>query len=427
MCSRRWTGGSAAPPWSHEATSSGAGDRSPAVRSVDEYRDCIEQLLRPLAARPVETVPVPAALGRQAADEVRAPIDLPVFRNSAMDGYAVRAQDVVDVPVTLPPAGVVAAGDPAPPPLAPGTARKVMTGAPVPSGADCVIPVEDTRMRGGGVMIERGREAGAFIREPGTDIRAGAPLIAAGTTLTPRHIAALAAVGVSHVRVFEPVRAAVITTGDELVPAGSPLGPGQIYDSNGIALAAALTANGVTVIGVEHSSDDPAVFQRLLAETTVTADLVFTSGGVSKGDFEVVREVLGPLGGWFGPVAVQPGGPQGLTVVDGVPVLSFPGNPVSTLVSFEVFARPILRRLMGLPAVETFEVPLLSAVRSPESRRQFLRGRLTHGAGRTRAVEVVSGPGSHLVASMAAADVLIDVPERVTELPVGATVRVWTL
>lgn len=427
MCSRRRTGGSAAPPWSREATSSGAGDRSPAARSVDEYRDCIEQLLRPLAARPVETVPVSAALDRQAADEVRAPIDLPVFRNSAMDGYAVRARDVADVPVTLPLAGVVAAGGPAPEPLVPGTARKVMTGAPVPAGADCVVPVEDTRVRGGGVMIERSRESGAFIREPGTDIRAGAPLIAAGTTLTPRHIAALAAVGVSDVRVFEPVRAAVITTGDELVSAGSPLGPGQIYDSNGIALAAALTANGVTVTGVEHSSDDPAVFQRLLAEATVTADLVFTSGGVSKGDFEVVREVLGPLGGWFGPVAVQPGGPQGLTVLDGVPVLSFPGNPVSTLVSFEVLARPILRRLMGLPAVETFEVPLLSAVRSPEGRRQFLRGRLAHGAGRARAVEVVSGPGSHLVASMAAADVLIEVPEPVTELPVGATVRVWTL
>ncbi|WP_083874535.1 molybdopterin molybdotransferase MoeA [Nocardia paucivorans] len=427
MCSRHRTGGPAAPPRSSETASSGRDDRLPTIHSVDEYRDRIEQLLRPLAARPLETVPVPDALGRQTAEEIRAPIDLPVFRNSAMDGYAVRAQDVADAPVTLPLTGVVAAGGPAPEPLAPGTARKVMTGAPVPAGTDCVIPVEDTRVRGGEVVIDRGRESGAFVREPGTDIRAGAPLIAAGTTLASRHIAALAAVGVSDVRVFEPIRAAVITTGDELVPAGSPLGPGQIYDSNGIALAAALSANGVTVTRIDHSGDDPAAFQRLLAETTAAADLVFTSGGVSRGDFEVVREVLGPLGGWFGSVAMQPGGPQGLTVVEGVPVLSFPGNPVSTLVSFEVFARPILRRLAGLPAVEASEAPLLSAVRSPEGRRQFLRGRWTRGAEQPRSVELVSGPGSHLVASMAAAEVLIEVPEAVTELPVGATVRVWSL
>lgn len=398
------------------------------VRSADDYRDSIEQLLRPLAARPVEYVPVAEALGRQLAEDQRAPIDLPVFRNSAMDGYAVRSQDVAVTPVTLPTTGVVAAGDPGHEALAPGTARKVMTGAPLPAGADCVIPVEDTTADTGSVQITRGRSTGEFVREPGSDIRAGAGLVTAATMLAPRHIAALAAAGLSRIPVFAPVRAVVISTGSELVAPGTALRPGQIYNSNGIALAAALTANGVAVAGVEHSGDEPAEFRRLLHSATAAADLVITTGGVSKGDFEVVREVLIPLGGEFGSVAMQPGGPQGLTVVDGVPVLSFPGNPVSAVVSFEVLARPILRRVSGLGPAPEYELPLLGAVRrSPEGRRQFLRGRLIRNGSRPHAVEVVSGPGSHLVASMAAADVLIDIPAAVTELPPGTPVRVWTL
>ncbi|MFX0575216.1 gephyrin-like molybdotransferase Glp [Nocardia nepalensis] len=419
---------------SRPATSGGHRPSRAASRSVDAYRDTVEALLRPLAARSVESVAVPAALGRQLAEDIHAPVDLPVFRNSAMDGYAVRAESVVVTPVTLPLAGVVAAGAAGQTALPPGAAVKVMTGAPIPPGADCVVPVEDVHGDGVTVTIERGRTAGEFVREPGTDVRTGELLARAGTTVAPRHIAALAAVGLPTVPVFQPIRAAVITTGDELVAAGTPLRPGQIYNSNGIALAAALTANGVTVVSVEHSTDDPAVFRALLSTATESADIVFTSGGVSKGDFEVVKDVLRPMGGEFGSVAVQPGGPQGLTVVDGVPVLSFPGNPVSTMVSFEVFARPILRRLAGLPEVEIYEVPLRDAVRSPEGRRQFLRGRLVRddaaapGLHRNpEAVEVVSGPGSHLIAGMAWADVLIDVPAEVTALPVGAPVRVWSL
>ncbi|MFG1790986.1 gephyrin-like molybdotransferase Glp [Nocardia sp. NPDC049149] len=409
---------------------------SVSARPVDDYRDSIEQLLRPLAARPVEHVLVPLAVGRQLADDVRAPVDLPVFRNSAMDGYAVRASSVVVAPVTLPLAGVVAAGQAGQTPLPPGAAMKVMTGAPIPPGADCVVPVEDVRAGVGTITIERGRSAGEFVREPGTDVHAGDLLARAGTTLAPRHIAALAAVGLPDVPVFRAVRAAVITTGDELVAAGSTLRPGQIYNSNGIALAAALAANGINVVSVAHSTDDPAEFRKLLAAATESADVVFTSGGVSKGDFEVVKDVLAPLGGQFGSVAVQPGGPQGLTVVDGVPVLSFPGNPVSTMVSFEVFARPMLRRLAGLPAVEIYELPLRNEVaRSPQGKRQFLRGKLIRATSadlpalhrHPEAVEVVSGPGSHLVASMAWADVLIDIPAEVTSLPVGAVVRVWAL
>ncbi|MGW4365311.1 molybdopterin molybdotransferase MoeA [Nocardia takedensis] len=392
------------------------------ARSVDEYRAVIDGLLTPLADRPVESVPVPEALGRLLAADTRAPVDLPVFRNSAMDGYAVRADSVVVAPVTLPVRGVVAAGDPGLEPLARGTAVKVMTGAPLPPGADCVIPVEDTDGDAAAVTVRRGRTAGEFVREPGTDVRAGDRLVAAGTLLAPRHIAALAAVGLAQVDVRVTVRTAVISTGDELVAAGQPLSPGQIYNSNGIALAAALRADGVTVVSVAHSSDDPAVFGELLAAATRSADLVLTTGGVSQGDFEVVKEVLGARGGTFGSVAMQPGGPQGLTVLDGVPVLSFPGNPVSTMVSYEVFARPVLRALAGLPPVPEYDTVLTEPIRSPAGRRQFLRGRRTPAG-----VESVSGPGSHLVAGMAAADLLIDVPAEATELPAGAPVRVREL
>ncbi|MEV6321152.1 gephyrin-like molybdotransferase Glp [Nocardia sp. NPDC051787] len=409
---------------------------SVSARPVDDYRDSIEQLLRPLAARAVESVAVSRALGRQLAEDVRSPIDLPVFRNSAMDGYAVRAESVLVAPVTLPLAGVVAAGAPGRTPLPPGAAVKVMTGAPLPPGADCVVPVEDTHADDNTVTIEQGRRAGEFVREPGTDVRTGDLLVRAGTMLAPRHVGALAAVGLPTVAVFGAVRGAVITTGDELVAAGAALRPGQIYNSNGVALAAALTANGVEVVSVAHSPDDPVRFRALLSAATKAADVVFTSGGVSKGDFEVVKDVLEPLGGQFGSVAMQPGGPQGLSVVDGVPVLSFPGNPVSTMVSFEVFARPILRHLAGLPELDSYELPLLTAVpRSPEGKRQFLRGKLVRArSGESRplhrypkAVEVVSGPGSHLVAGMAWADVLVDVPAEVTTLPAGALVRVWSL
>ncbi|GAB2707490.1 molybdopterin molybdotransferase MoeA [Nocardia thraciensis] len=392
------------------------------ARSVEEHRDRVEQLLRPLAVRDIEDAGMGEALGRLLAEEVRAPVDLPVFRNSGMDGYAVRAESVSVTPVTLPLAGVVAAGQPGQAPLPPGTAVKVMTGAPIPPGADCVVPVEDTRAGDGAVTIERGRTAGDFVREPGTDVRAGDLLVPAGTLLAPRHIAALAAVGLPALPVFRRVRAAVLTTGDELVPAGETLRPGQIYNSNGIALGAALAANGVEVVSVEHSRDDPAEFRRALGQAAGSADVVFTSGGVSKGDFEVVKDVLSGAGGEFGAVAVQPGGPQGLSVVDGVPVLSFPGNPVSTMVSFEVFARPVLRVLGGLPPVTKVDAPLLDSVRSPAGRRQFLRGRLEPDG-----IAQVSGPGSHLIAAMAHADVLIDIPSEVTELAAGSIVKVWEL
>jgi molybdopterin molybdotransferase len=391
-------------------------------RSVTEHLGMVRTMLEPLTAREPTVVTLENALGRVLTADVLSPIDLPVFRNSQMDGYAVAAASVVAVPVRLPVAGVLAAGVPRITELRPGSAVKIMTGAPVPSGADCVVPVEDTSSTDGQVTIIRGRVAGDFVRVAGADLHAGQPLALAGVLLAPRHIAALAAAGVTSVPVRPRVRTAVITTGDELVPPGNPLAPGQIYDSNGIALAAALRDCGATVVSVAHSADDAAAFRDLLAVATTQADVVLTSGGISMGDFEVVRESLAPLGGEFGHVAMQPGGPQGLSTVGGVPILSFPGNPVSTLVSFAVFARPILRELAGLPPIVAESLRLAAPVRSAAGKCQFLRGRRAEGA-----VVPLAGHGSHLIASMTQADVLIEIAPEVTELAAATDVRVLLL
>ncbi|EME18449.1 molybdopterin molybdotransferase MoeA [Rhodococcus triatomae] len=391
-------------------------------RSVDEHAGIVRQLLSRALTPGSETVPVPDALGRVLAEDVRAPIDLPVFRNSQMDGYAVDAASLHEVPVSLPVTATVAAGDAGPDRLAPGTAVKIMTGAPVPVGADCVVPVEDTDTDGGVVRIHAARRPGEFVRDRGSDVTAGTLLLAAGAALTARHLAMLAAVGLAEVPVLRRPRFAVIATGAELVPPGSSLGPGQIFESNSVALAASVRANGGDAVLVGHSTDVPDHFRELLERAVAAADVVLTSGGVSMGDFEVVREVLTPLGGWFGHVAMQPGGPQGLTTVDGVPVLSFPGNPVSTLISFEVFARGELRRCAGLAPVPTDRATLTVPAHSPPGKRQFLRGRRV-----TDGVTLESGPGSHLVAALARADVLLDIPEDVTTMQAGDDVRVWEL
>lgn len=355
--------------------------------------------------------------------EIPSPIDLPNFRNSQMDGYAADAATIASAPTTLRVAGVIAAGMTDIPPLTPGTAIKIMTGAPVPAGADCIVPVEDTTTANGEVTILRSRRTGEFIREAGSDVREGQALLPRGTILAARHVAALAAAGLSTVNVRRRPRVAVITTGTELVPAGEPLLTGQIYDSNGTALAASFQANGAEVIRVAHASDDTASFTALLDECAAVADIIATSGGVSMGDFEVVKETLLPLGGHFGPVAMQPGGPQGLSVYKGVPVLSFPGNPVSTLVSFEVFARGPVRAAAGLDERPTFTRPITSELKSIPGKRQFIRARFTDD-GR---IEPLSGTGSHLVAGLAWADALISIPEDQSVVAAGSDVEILPL
>jgi len=393
-----------------------------AARSVEDHVAAVTELLGPLLTRPSETVRLDDALGRVLSYDVSSPVDLPLFRNSQMDGFAVDAASVVDVPVTLSIAATVPAGPAEPAPHVPGTAVRIMTGAVLPEGVDAVVPVEDTEVADGKVTVRRSRGVGEFVRERGSDVRTGMLLLPAGTVLEPRHLGVLAAVGLSSLAVRTRPRVAVVTTGAELVDVGTVPAPGQIYDSNSVALVSSLRANGAEVAVADRSSDEPDAFRTSLRRAVARAELVITSGGVSMGDYEVVKDVLTEAGARFGPVAMQPGGPQGLALVDEIPVLTFPGNPVSTMVSFEVFLRPLLRRAAGLPAIAREDAVLAHDLASIPGKRQFLRGRRTDAG-----VEAVSGPGSHLVAALAWADVLIDVPADVTSLAAGEVVKVWPL
>jgi len=391
---------------------------------VAEHEGRVRALLAPLRTRDAEEVPVGAALGRVLAVAVASPIDLPPFRNSQMDGVAVRSADV-HPGVSLPLAGEVAAAAGTPAPLAPGTAVRIMTGAPVPDGADAVVPIEDTVTTGDGrVTIASAWATGFYIRDVGSDLRAGDELLPAGQRLASRHLAALAAAGLTTVSVVSRVRVAVISTGSELVAPGEALGPGQISDSNGTALVAAARDVGAEIVLEGRVVDDADAFAALLdAALAADAELVLTSGGISMGTHEVVRDTLEPLGATIDVLAMQPGGPQAIAAYRGIPVVCFPGNPVSSQLSFLLFVEPVLREIAGLPDRIRVSRVLDEPITSVAGKRQFLRGRaLPDGR-----VATVGGPSSHLVAALAAADVLVDVPEDATELPAGATVETWEL
>jgi molybdopterin molybdotransferase len=391
---------------------------------VAEHEGRVRALLAPLRTRDAETVPLHAALGRVLAAAVASPIDLPPFRNSQMDGFAVLASDI-SPGASLPIAGEVAAAAGTPAPLAAGTAVRIMTGAPVPEGADAVVPVEDTVTSGGStVTIASAWSPGAYVRDVGSDLAAGAELLPGGLRLAARHLAALAAAGLTEVAVTSRARVAVISTGSELVPPGATLGPGQIFDSNGTALVAAAVASSAEIVFDGRVNDDSRAFEALLDDAVATgAELILTSGGISQGEYEVVRETLEPLGALVDVLAMQPGGPQATATYRGVPVVCFPGNPVSSQLSFLLFVEPVLREIAGLPPRTRTPRILDAPVTSPAGKRQFLRGRALPDS----RVETLGGPSSHLVAALAAADVLLDIPEDVTELPAGSTVETWEL
>jgi molybdopterin molybdotransferase len=340
-----------------------------------------------------------------------------------MDGFAVLASSVT-AGGSLPLSGEVAAAAGTPAPLAVGTAVRIMTGAPVPEGADAVVPVEDTTVADGMVTFGHATRAGVFVREAGSDLKAGDELLPGGLRLASRHLAALSAAGITSVAVESRVRVAVISTGSELVAPGDSLGPGQISDSNGTALVAAAREVAAQIVLEGRVVDDREAFEAMLdAAVAADAELILTSGGISQGEYEVVRETLEPKGALVDVLAMQPGGPQAIGRVGEVPVVCFPGNPVSSQLSFLLFVEPILREIAGLPDRIRVTRVLDGPVTSVEGRRQFLRGRaLPDGR-----VSTLGGPSSHLVAALAAADVLLDIPEDVTELPAGASVETWEL
>ncbi|MDJ0335842.1 molybdopterin molybdotransferase MoeA [Salinibacterium sp. G-O1] len=392
-------------------------------RSVAEHAEHIAAMLEPTLAARIETVALDDAFGRVTAAEVLSPVDLPLFRNSQMDGFAVLTTDLATLPATLPIAGEIAARPGDPLPLLPGSAVRIMTGGVVPAGADAVVPVEDTTVDGSTVTITRARSTGEYVRDQGSDLRRGDRLLPLGLRLGSRHLAALAAAGLTSVDVVARVRVAVITTGSELIQPGDIPVLGQVFDSNATALAAAVRATGAVVAFRAHVLDDHEAMLRALTEAAATADVIITSGGISMGDYEVVRETLEPRGAEVGHVAMQPGGPQATATFDGVPVICFPGNPVSTQISFEVFVAPLLREASGVAAAVRRRRTMTVGTASIAGKRQFLRGAAVGGDG----VTLVAGPSSHLVAGLAASDLLIVVPEDVIEIAVDDSVETWEL
>jgi molybdopterin molybdotransferase len=399
------------------------------TRTVAEHRAAVAALLGPM---PAEEVPLREAHGRVLAEALLAGIALPPFDNSAMDGYAVRSADVAgataDSPVTLPVAADIPAGRTDVPPLAAGTAHRIMTGAPLPAGADAVVQVEHTDGGGEQVCVFRGPVAGTSVRRTGEDVAAGGVVLPAGTVLGPAQIGVAAAVGSATLPVRRRPVVLVLSTGSELVAPGVPLQPGQIYESNSPMLAAAVDEAGGVGELLHFVPDDVAHLRRVLADRLAggAVDLVITSGGISAGAYEVVKEALADQGVEFVKVAMQPGGPQGVGRLDGTGVVALPGNPVSSQVSFEVFVRPALRAALGHPHPDRAVVTaaLAASLTSTPGRRQFRRGVLDAVEGTVRET---GGPPSHLLAALARADCFFVVPEEVTELPAGALVEVWLL
>jgi molybdopterin molybdotransferase len=416
------------------AASSGAAHLMPTDRlsTVDEHVERILTALQPL--EPYEQ-PLLECLNLPICERVVAPMDLPSFDNSAMDGYAVYRDDVVsaseDAPVHLPVVGEMAAGQTSLLALSPGTAVRIMTGAPLPHGADAIVPVEWTDGGIAQVRITRSPAPDEHVRHRGEDVREGDLLLEEGARLGPRRLGLLASVGRAQVRSRPRPRVVVISTGAELREPGGTLGHDSIFDANSFMLAAAARSAGAIAYRVGIVSDDPTAFADALSDQLVRADLVVTSGGVSKGAYDVVKEVLSELGTVsFGEVAMQPGKPQGFGFVgeEATPIITLPGNPVSSYVSFEMFVLPAIRRLMGLlpyrrPAVEAVCTQGFS---SAPGREQYVRAQLT-GEGPQASVVPVGGHGSHLMGDLAEANALIVVPAAETRVEPGSTVRVLVL
>lgn len=399
------------------------------MRSVEEHQRLIARLISP---RRAGGAPLADTLGLVLAGDVIAGLSLPVFDNSAMDGYAVRVEDVAGASASQPVKLVVAEDIPAgridSPILVPGTAHRIMTGAPMPPGATAVVPVERTDGGVDTVTILASAKPGQHIRRAGEDVVVGTTVLDAGRVVTPAVLGLVAALGLGELPVIGRQRVVVISTGSELVAPGAALLPGQIYESNAIMLAAAAREAGAEVVAVLTCDDDIERFSAMLDSFADRADLIITSGGVSAGAYEVVKDALGGDDGRveFVKVAMQPGMPQGAGTVHDTAIVTLPGNPVSALVSFEVFIRPALRAAMGFPQPNR---PIRTGVlaeplTSPAGKRQFRRGVYDPDTG---IVLSYGPPASHHLRWLASANCLLDIAAEVTALDAGERVQLWDL
>ncbi len=370
---------------------------------------------------PAEQVPVWDASARVTAEPARARVDLPPFRSSAMDGYAVRA---ADLPGTLPVVDRIAAGRPAAGALAAGEAMAISTGGVVPDGADSVVPIEYVVHRDNAIEVGEPVPAGAHVRPRGGDVAAGDVVVASGVQLGPAQLGALAAAGVASVACVRRARLAILATGSELARPGEELGPGQVYEANSLMLAAALAAVGADIDELPAVADDESAHRKAL-ERGLAADVLVTSGGVSVGPHDLVRQIEADLGveEVFWRVAIKPGKPVSFGVRGETLVFGLPGNPVSSLVGCELFVKPALRALHGLPdPLPRLEPGRLAApLRRNTARDDFVRARSRRDRDGV-VLEPLSGQESHMIVHAAAADALVHVPRGEGELAAGSTV-----
>ncbi|WP_241992990.1 gephyrin-like molybdotransferase Glp [Cryobacterium frigoriphilum] len=449
------------------------GDACAPAASARSVAEQLAHVLAQVSALPPVRLPLDEARGLVLAEDVFSATDTPPFDNSAMDGYAVRRADLLGAseatPITLPVIADLAAGTAENPYVGPGQVARIMTGAPLPDGADAIVPIEHTDQGRYSVVVTVPPEPAAHIRRAGDDAHAGDTVLRAGLRLWPTRIGAAASAGTSTVLVHPAPRVAVISTGSELVVPGEPTRRGQIPDSNSFLLSAAVAEAGGIALRIGAVPDDDDTLRELLASLAGTVDAIVLSGGVSVGAYDVVKAVLAPLGTvGFGPVKMQPGKPQGfgrwpatvgtpaeagtpgtngtpgMPAATGLPaqgaeaagaaasvagplIFALPGNPVSAYVSFEVFVRPALRRMQGLATLQrpTVQAVVADGWSSPAGRAQYMPVVIEADGDRTLARRAArGGSGSHLVASLGQATAFAVVPEEVTRVVAGDTVTV---
>jgi molybdopterin molybdotransferase len=403
-----------------------------ARRPVLSVEQALEHILATVRVLEPERVPLLEATGRVLAETVTADRDIPPLANSAMDGYAVCGSDVeqADFPVRLRVVGEAAAGCVSTVQVTSGTVVRIMTGAPVPDGADTIVCFEDTRRDGGWVEVLTPYTSGKNVRPAGEDVRAGQVVLKPGMALRPQEIGMLAAVGQVEVSVVRRPRVAVLATGDEVVPPDQPPGPGQIRDANSYAVAAQVQAFGGVPLLLGVARDQEALVRQGIREALARrADLIITSGGVSVGDFDLVKQALAVEGEMrFWSLDMKPGRPLAFGVVDGVPLLGLPGNPVAAMLSAELFGRPALLKMQGFTdwSRPTVRARLSQPVARKDGRRHYLRVRVYETV-TGYAATLTGDQGSGILSSLVEADGLAVIPEEVEHLPAGAEVEVLLL